>query len=361
MDYKRSKIVIRSKNGCFENERVSSCSVVGSLVEASLRLAYRPRVGEMPVPLSLQRPAHFPVVALRDVLPPGYQRAASSIDVKVYPADAELALAVAKDGVSKLQRPPYNLEVNAADHTGSTACRTAHDLVMSTRVGLASSLPAGLYSIEIRCREVIDRKAFPWEDTLTGEAMPLWAAELAAEQSACWSGRILIFAEFPRPCHSGAHSLHASIRQRDATRWNRLWGWAGFTAAMPAQQAPAPKAQAKAVAKAVAKAAAVPAQILQTPQQKWRSLKARLPAVGDWIRLAAFLDELKLPGNQVKRDFLSGPRAWKLGTGRGRKLIVDREWAHKPGRGGGGGPGRGPIHIKAGILEQIFLKYYPQR
>ena len=279
-----------------------------------------------------------------------------TLRVKVFPEDAELALRVSKDCVAKLQLPPYNLEVLTADHTGNSDCATAHDLLMSTRVGLSSCLPVGLYSVEIRCREVVDKQAFPWEKTLTEEAMPLWAAEVAAETSPFWKARILLFACFPRPCHAGGYSLHASIRHTGSTRWERLWGWAGFKAA----SGPVPKAKAKAASAATSAPTAMPSQ--RTTQQKWQKIKLKLSVAGGFVQLTQFLQELGLPSNQAKRDYITGRNAWRLGEGRGRALAVRKDWDHKLGsRGGGAGRGHGPLHVQLKCLEQIFTKYYSQR
>ena len=82
MDYRRQAILTRSKSGKFER-RVDACQVVGAAVESSLKLAYRPQVGLLPVPLAFQQPVHIPRVSLRDVLPPGFTRAKASEDVQV--------------------------------------------------------------------------------------------------------------------------------------------------------------------------------------------------------------------------------------------------------------------------------------
>ena len=108
MDYKQHKILARSKKtGKFEEDsRVRSCLSVGSGVEAYLRLAYRPAVGAMPVPLQFFKPEQVTTVALRDVLPPRYQRAARSWDPKDFPKDAQLTLKVAQGGLSELPSQP---------------------------------------------------------------------------------------------------------------------------------------------------------------------------------------------------------------------------------------------------------------
>jgi len=93
------------------------------------------------------------------------------------------------------------------DHTGSSSCPTSHDVLMATRVGVPSCLVAGLYSVEFKCREVVNKRAFPWEETLTQEARALWAAELAKQERQRRQGKILLSACVPRPCHAVALAL----------------------------------------------------------------------------------------------------------------------------------------------------------
>jgi len=193
MAYKRHEIRLRNPDtGKFEQDRVKACLVVGAVAEAALRAQYRPAVGVLPIPLVAQRPAMHRVVTLRDVLPDGCSKAKKTCEVTVHRQDAELALKVVRKGMSVFQQPPYNLEVCTVDHTGGSTCPTAHDLFMCTRVGLPSCLRQGLFSIELRCREVIDKKAFDWERTLTLESMPVWRAELQcrANKDSSLQGRI---------------------------------------------------------------------------------------------------------------------------------------------------------------------------
>ena len=287
MDYRRHVIRTRSKNGKFEKNHVEACLVVGSLVEASLKRAYRPRPGTLPKPLVLQKAEHFPTATLKDVRPPGYERAVPTFDVQAHVDDGKLALCVTKDGVSTLQQPPYNLEVNAADHTGSSSCPTAHDVLMSTRLGVRSCLTVGLYSIEFRCREVESIRAFPWESTLTDEAMPLWLAEQSTEHGADLQGRILIFACFPKPCHAGSMSLHASICHRGSDKWKRLWGWDGFKQTPPTSLLES---------EIIPKRTSVSVRPSPTPQQKWNLIRSRLSESPDgWVKISQFLDVLGLP------------------------------------------------------------------
>ena len=129
VDYKARCILTRDKTfGEFLNEgRVRSCCVVGAVVEACLRLAYRPAIDCLPFPLALQTSALFLDVQLRDVLLKGEAQVRKTLAVKVYSEDADLALAVVRAAVGTLQQHPYNLEVLSVDHTGGSSCLSSHD------------------------------------------------------------------------------------------------------------------------------------------------------------------------------------------------------------------------------------------
>ena len=59
MDYRRDRILRRSKAGTFDGLRVDACQVVGAAVETHLKLVCRPRVGSVPIPFgSLATRAH---------------------------------------------------------------------------------------------------------------------------------------------------------------------------------------------------------------------------------------------------------------------------------------------------------------
>lgn len=379
MDYKQHQILTRSKKtGKFEKDsRVDSCLIVGSAVEAYLRLSYRPAVGVMPLPLQFCKPCHLKSVDLRDVLPPEYERAVKSWPTKVSHKDAQLALDVLQDGLSKLMSPPYNLEVLTCDHGGATSCDTSHDSLLSTRMGSKSCLADGLYSLEIRCREVMDRRAFPWEDTLTSEAGPLWRAELEQQSSGVWQGRMLLLAEFARPCHSAGYTLHASVLKKGATEWERMWGWSGFGASTSSHREPvvanssrSPCAKAKATAAAVPKARAVavpkakaathPRAPAPNVSERWRKVRSKFDRDGPWVKLTSFVSRIKgLCSGQTKR-FVEGPgpHQWKVGV-RGRALVQGSDWSRRSGkRGGGAGSGYEPIWVKEDCLEEVFRKYY---
>lgn len=356
VDYEARCVFVRSKKtGLFEDDRVGSCRVVGAVAEASLRLAYRPEADRLPFPVALQTAALFPSVELRDVLLRGETRARKTLEVKVKAKDAELALAVVRSAVSKLQSGPYNLEVLAVDHTGGSPCSSAHDLLMTPRLGVASCLAAGLYSIELRCREVIDKKAFDWEGTLTAEALPLLTAEQQKKRKRTeplLHGRILVFACFPRPCHSAPESLHASVTY--GSGWGRLWGWSGFRPRPTPSSRPPAQANSKAKELPRTAAATAAARPAKDPSVRWQELLAKPGMEGTWVKLADFCKHLKLPRNQSRRDYLEGPSAWRVASRNGGKLKYPEDWKERPGNRGG----MPPMFVKREKLEEVFLKYF---
>ena len=112
MDYKKNAIQVRNpKSKKFEGDVVDSSLIIGAVVEASLKMAYRPLPPDIPTPISLQSASVHKTVLLKDVIPPGYTSAQRTWDVKVFPRDAELAIVIVKDALSSLMGAPYNLEV----------------------------------------------------------------------------------------------------------------------------------------------------------------------------------------------------------------------------------------------------------
>ena len=101
VDYKKPCILQRD-----EKPRADACRVVGSLVEASLRRACRPKIGSIPCPLALQSAPLSPTVVLHGVLLEREMVSRKNSDVKTATQDAELALHVVRSGVSTLQQGP---------------------------------------------------------------------------------------------------------------------------------------------------------------------------------------------------------------------------------------------------------------
>ena len=78
-----------------------------------------------------------------------------------------------------------------------------------------------------------------------------------------------------------------------------------------------------------------------------------------WVKINQFFDVLGFPAGQAKRDHIVGGTAWRIGDKKRRYLAEDRDWVHRPGsRGGGAGAGKGPLHVRLIVLEEIFFKYY---
>jgi hypothetical protein len=374
MDYKKNCIQVRSpKTKRFEGDLVGSSLIVGAVVEAVLKLAYRPLPTDFPTPVSLQNASVHRTVLLKDVIPPGYNAPQKTWDVKVFPRDAELALTIVNDALSSLMSAPYNLEILTADHSNCTACKTAHDLPMATRLVGTSCLPVGSYSVEIRCREIASKTKFTWYETLTSEAMPLWTAQLAKVAECKQSGlraRILVLACMARPCHSGSASIHAAINYGSSQDgWAVLFGWRGFN--LPSAEkvgsrsfaekggstgsrsrSPAPRAVS-------AGSAALAVASVGSPAQQWEKLKAKLVAQGTYFKLVSFCKEVrpKLLHGQAKRDFIEGPNAWRLGPKRGTKLTAGSQWVEKSGRRGG----VPASWVRNDALEQVFYKYYAKK
>ena len=290
MDYKKNAIQVRNpKSKKFEGDVVDSSLIIGAVVEASLKMAYRPLPTDISTPISLQSASVHKTVLLKDVIPPGYTSAQRTWDVKVFPRDAELAIVFVKDSLSSLMGAPYNLEVLRVDHSNCSITKASHDLPMATRLVGTSCLPIGSYSVEIRCREVISKKKFKWYETLTSEAMPLWRAQLANVTECKKSGlraRILVLACMASPCHSGSASIHAAINYGSSQDgWGVLFGWRGFTLPSAEKNGSQSSAIPRARSAGSAVAAVAPAD---SPAQQWQRLKVKLQAEGDYFKLISF-------------------------------------------------------------------------
>lgn len=118
--------------------------------------------------------------------------------------------------------------------------------------------------------------------------------------------------------------------------------------------------------RAKAKALPVPPVAIQqvAPEQKFDRLLRKLEEQGaveegQWVMLKSFLTKLQLPSQQTKR-YLQGATAWKLGSGRGRQLVLNSDWCFRKGHRGGG-RGEGHPHVKASVLKQVFCKLYSNR
>ena len=130
-----------------------------------------------------------------------------------------------------------------------------------------------------------------------------------------------------------------------------------------------PVAKAKPQAKATAQPKALAA--VAVPQQDLveQNFKATMTAMQnhqgvalreDWVLLKEFLRLLNLPRGQATRDYLTGGSWWRLGAGKGRRLVEGTDWKYIKGKHGGG-RGKGHPHVKKGVLKDILTKYYRYR
>ena len=117
MDYNSHVILARCREtGLFDPKcRVDSCRVIGTCVETSLKLAYRPQVGHMVIPLAVQSPLNLTTVVFKDVKLAREHRVMKRLAVLASPDDAASALRIVTESMKRLQGHPYHLEVCATD------------------------------------------------------------------------------------------------------------------------------------------------------------------------------------------------------------------------------------------------------
>ena len=343
INYRVAALWVKSPDGGGRS-RLDDCNVVGRSAEHAWKLAFRPAIGRLPIPLSLQRAADLEILPVSQVWHDG-RPSPRSVSVRVPSNVASLALRVATEAVQRLQGPPYNLVVLAADHSGPSSCPVAHDLLMCPSMVGRSSLEQGLHSVELRCREVVSRTAFDWEGVLTAEAVPLFAAEVNHDSRLIRS-RVLVFAELPRPCLSGIPpKLHGSILKAGHPSWERLWGWEGFRR-LPALAKAPPKAKPK----------RTPLVIL-TAEQKWDILEGKLSVQdGRWIKMATFLGQVRASKSHPERYLMPGQgKCWVLG--RSRKPRANKDFVKRKGHRGGG-DGGGIFYASREFLKEVFTQCY---
>ena len=365
-NYKSAQLQKRNLQGVFKGNRVKSSHVVGMGVETASQLCYRPAPGVPPVCLAVMKAANIEFVKLPDVLVPGNSRP-STVAVFAEEADANLSISILKKMLGKLMGSPYFLEVNTCIHASDGELK--HDFIMQPHLVFGCMKP-GLYSIEIKCREVktVSPSTHSWREDVEKAARVGWDAELAAHPGV-YAARILVFVQMASPCHSGEFKLHASILWSGQEHFTKLWGWTGFdsirVSGTSASSSSSDGNGAQLVAsiansgplRRVAQASAV---VQLSPAEQWREFAQNLSDVGGWVPLPAFL---RLP--QVKQGkaanhcirFLDGSRkdAWRSSTG--HNPVKGRDWDYKK-RKAGGGAGCGSIHCTKSFLKHVFLKYY---
>lgn len=331
---------------------ITTAVAVGKAVELSWRLSYRPAIGLLPIPVEFQTPKHLPHVTFSQVVTNNVGRPHASLDVKLFPQDAQKAIDIASAILAKFTQAPYNLQVHTTDHTGPSG-REAHDLLLSCRPGSGGRLDPGLYSLECVCREVIDPRAFDWAGVLSKEAAGLWEAE--NKQGLC--GRILCLVQMTRPCHRGDHHLHALILKKGNVLWEKMFGWAGFSLACVA---PGENVAATATPSRPKPPAAAPTPAV-TDDQKWKLLCKTMQSHGHdgWWALTDFLVAVKENKRHGSRfvDGKSRKKTWVLADG--RRPVLKKDWMKKASSRGGGDDGI--LFCTNEFLKAVFVQKYAKK
>lgn len=374
MNYRKEKLFVKAPGSRSSDDRVllEDCCVLGKTVESSLSLAYRPKVGALPIPLACQSANDLRCVDITNVKKEGGHKARTE-SIAIPKKIAEKALLINAD-IQKLLRS-MGAEVLTVDHSGGSKVPTAHDILVTPSIGSASSsLEKGLHSFEVRVREIESKKAFDWEGTLTNEALPLFRAELQTKEGArLLKSRILVLVQVPRPCLSGNHEIHtticksiqlASLDTCSQPKWARFSSWAGFRKIGDSGSANGGArfdAKPAGLAMPAVRRSAIPPRPSLSPAQKWAMLLGRLPAPeeGRWIKLALFLHQVQEPAGHTMR-YLS-PDEKKCWTfARGRVPKVRKDFVKRKG-GRGGGAGDGIPYCSKDFLEEVFLRHYASR
>jgi hypothetical protein len=353
-NYDETVLIKESDDPTIEDKRIGPGIVVGLIVEAALKLEFKPSLNSSIVPLEDQLPQHHPFVTIHNVILPG-QAGTHVIEVMAFHRDAELGIRIACDVVAKLRSPPLESDIVVVDHPADNP----HDAAVRPR-----RRPwRGMYhSLEVKCRSVKNPRpsTFDWKATLRGRVATLWDNSLVLQPN-LWISRILFFVELSYPVHPehgcGNHTLHAA--KYDRSGWCDLWGWEKFNPPLPMALPAAP------AAKAMAKAPAP----LPPKSVQWTQLKARLhdPFAGcdysndvNFVKLAPFLrdfavGQVKGSGQTMRYVGPDCPR-WKASDGNQPSNGIDwRRESHVPG---GAGYGQGPVFCKVSFLEHVFLTVY---
>ena len=222
-DYKAVLMEKRNVAGSFSGNALKSSHVVGKVVEDCFRMVFKPAGGALPVPMSSLKPALFESARFSDVLVHGRRKPSSEL-VKVYPQDAALAVAIAKRVHEDLASAPSRLCILTACHMGPGGLE--HDLI--AEAGASSSLDRGMYSVELKCAEIMSKnpKGFSWRSVMQERALTKWREEVIASPPGVWAGRLLVFVAIPRPsCREGPKfSTHCSIVKPLSRSFDRVWG-----------------------------------------------------------------------------------------------------------------------------------------
>lgn len=348
MDYRAIPLQKRNKKGEFHGNRLRAAHVIGLLLEALLSMMFNPARGCLPKNIKKMTVQDVPEqVDCNDVLAPG-SRLPKTVTVQAQPKDREFSLNIFRSLLSKLQGRPLYLQVHAVDHKCSSArLAGSHDLLVSPFPGMESRLSACMYSLELRCREVGERlpKTFDWQKTLEEEADPLLDAELKKDPESL-QGRLLIFVELSKPCHSGTFHLHGSLREAGREKWTDVFGWAGFKRK---------RDDASSSASVAPVGSSTPPRPKRSRAAEWQDKAGRLKASNGWVVLAHFLRQCSsLPVGQSLR-FVEGERPCRWTSATGGKPRKGTDWKYMKVAGRGGGAGDGVVHCRLDFLEHVFM------
>ena len=321
--------------------------MIGKLLEALFAMMFNPARGCLPKTINKMTVQDVPgQVDFNDVLAPG-SRHPTTVTVQAQPDDRELSLKIYRSLLSKLQGRPLYLQVHAVDHKCSSASLAgSHDLLVSSFPGMESRLSAGMYSLELRCREVRERlpKTFDWQKTLEEEADPLLDAELKKDPESL-QGRLLIFVELSKLCHSGTFHLHGSLRDAGRKKWTDVFGWAGFKRKRDDASSSASVPQV---------GSSTPPRPKRSRAAEWQDKAGRLKASNGWVVLAHFLRQCSLPVGQSLR-FVEGERPCRWTSVTGGKPRKGTDWKYMKVAGRGGGAGDGVVHCRLDFLQHVFM------
>ena len=103
--------------------------------------------------------------------------------------------------------------------------------------------------------------------------------------------------------------------------------------------------------------AAGPALRVEAPALQWGKCKAKVAWFGCWGKLVSYCLQVGIPGGQAKRNYLLGPKSWRLGPGAGKRLVVKKDFDTKSGSRGG----VPATYVQAAVLEQVFYKYHAKK
>ena len=126
MDYLKKNLSCKARNG--RKIDITAYVVIGKAVECCWKLAYRPEVGFLPIPVEVQRPFDIQTVTFsRLYLDDAW---IGRKPVLVHEKDAVMALKIAREVMCVFFAPPYSMQVLTSDYSGPSRSE-AHDLLLS--------------------------------------------------------------------------------------------------------------------------------------------------------------------------------------------------------------------------------------